>query len=151
MKKVPVQWTDELSVGVDIIDKDHQKLFSLFKQLRSLNEEGDRTAAIVDVLSELYDYTDYHFKREEAVMEVCSYPHLNRHRQVHTAFAAGVKRFLDAAADGADEFMVNSLSEFLEDWLKEHIMGMDKDYETWTVGKNNEINEVNLDFEASRK
>ena len=150
MVKVPVEWTDEMSVGVDIIDKDHQKLFSLFKQLRSLNEEDNRSEAITKVLTELYEYTDYHFKREEAVMEVCGYPQLNSHKQIHAAFTTGVKRFLDGAAGGVDEYMVNSLSDFLEDWLVEHIMGVDKDYEAWTVGKSREINEANLNFEANK-
>ena len=150
MANVPIKWTKEMSVGVESIDLDHQALFSLLERLRVIEEEGGDAQSVQRALSELYNYTDYHFSREELVMEACGYPDLEKHKKAHRKLTDGVTRFIEGAAGGASEYMVIGLVGFLEDWLKAHIMVMDMAYESWTKGKDELIESVNVAFEAKR-
>jgi len=67
-------WTEDMSVGVEVLDGDHQTLFSLLNKMRNAVLGDSTTLVLGEVLGELYNYTDYHFKREEAMMLLCGYP-----------------------------------------------------------------------------
>ncbi len=87
MSKAPREWTDEVSIGVDAIDTDHQILFSMLKRSRALSEKGGDPRIFGSILADLADLHEYsipHFEREEALMEACGYPDLESHKQVHS-------------------------------------------------------------------
>jgi len=145
MKKfAPIVWNDEMSVGVDIIDNDHKKLLSLINEMDyiinadvSVNE-----GAIASVLSELIDYTKYHFEREEKLMEACNYPHIQSHIQVHKVLVGQVQSFMDSFIKKDTGFNPKVLRIFMEDWFVDHIMKMDKDFELYTEGKKDIIEKL---------
>ena len=142
-------WTEEMSVGVDIIDADHQKLFMLLNRLGySIREQSSRPI-LGQVLRELSDYTDYHFEREEILMEVCEYPEIDRHKRIHRALRAQVANYLQAFQRDPAAVDISQFREFLNHWLVEHIMVKDKEYETWMAGKQQALKLANARFERS--
>jgi len=123
-KMMPLSWSDALSVGVDEIDDDHKKLILLLNRSIELlkgNGENDEIEAILD---ELLDYTQYHFQREEKIMEECEYPFLLKHQNVHAMLIKKVQQFIKECKQGT--LTSDALFEFLGGWLAEHILGMDK-------------------------
>ena len=133
----PITWNDDMSVGIDIIDNDHKKLLSLVNEMDYILEAGMpvKDSAIASVLSELMDYTRYHFRREEIVMEVCDYPRIQDHKQAHKTLVGQVQSFVDGFNHKHPGFDPKILRFFMEDWLVEHIMKMDKDFAIYTEGK----------------
>lgn len=138
MKKFePVEWNEEMSVGHEDIDNDHRKLLSLINELNYIltADVASKNGAIASVLSELIDYTAYHFQREEDIMEACNYPELQSHRQAHEVFKGQVNSFMDGFKNRYQSFDPMALRFFLQDWLVEHILKMDKQYESWLQNK----------------
>ena len=62
-------WNSEYSVGIDQIDKQHQKLVLLINTLFDAMKEGKGKERQGHILNELVQYTDYHFKCEEELFE----------------------------------------------------------------------------------
>lgn len=62
-----IEWKDQFSVKNEELDMQHQKLFVLVNHiLESMKtEKANDTTFINDILNQLYDYTQYHFKAEE--------------------------------------------------------------------------------------
>ena len=120
-------WKDEYSVGVKSLDLDHQKLLTLLNQFNTayeyaMSEEFERQA-----LKELTDYTQYHFDREEKLMEENEYPDLEAHKAQHQIMINEINRLEKKYGEqGHDAF--EEVSEFLKNWLIKHINGTDKQY-----------------------
>ncbi|MCU7802680.1 MAG: bacteriohemerythrin [Candidatus Thiodiazotropha sp. (ex Lucinoma borealis)] len=122
-----VSWDDSLSVGIQTIDDDHQKLLSLINNLQTsvlypTGEDFERQA-----LSELVDYTRYHFEREEKLMQDNGYPDFESHKQQHKDMIAKVSLFLESYEKDS-EGTVDELTGFLKTWLIDHIAGTDQKY-----------------------
>ncbi|MCU7846243.1 MAG: bacteriohemerythrin [Candidatus Thiodiazotropha sp. (ex Monitilora ramsayi)] len=122
-----VAWDDSLSVGIQVIDDEHQKLLSLINNLQTsvlypTGESFERQA-----LSELVDYTKYHFEREEKLMQENGYPDYEPHKQQHEEMIAKVNVFLQSYENDR-EGTVDELTGFLKTWLINHIAGTDQKY-----------------------
>lgn len=152
------KWTDDMSVGVDIIDADHKVLFRIFYSIQGLLKTdhpgllktGPGEETLSKALLDLREYTDYHFKREEALMEACDYPGLPNHREAHEKIIAKVERVILEAKVEPDILTAYELVEYLETWLQVHIRGMDKNYQNWMDGKDEIIRKTNLEFQKKR-
>lgn len=132
-------WTDDLRVNVDSIDKDHQVIIALLNAvtLRSSN------APHVDVvIEELIEYTHYHFRREEAVMEICDYPDQAEHCARHRKLAAEVNDLAKKWRREHDPEMLHHLCKFLREWWINHIVKVDTEIAQYTKGKGQEIRQA---------
>lgn len=138
-------WEDSLSIGIEAIDADHKNLISFLNKLtdRMLTQDD------VDViLTELIDYSLYHFRREEAVMEACGDPNLEKHRVTHQELAAEARQLAERWRDNRDPKMVHELVDFLRVWLVKHIMKDDAAIVPFAKGKEAEIERVLGDLET---
>ena len=125
-----LQWDDSWCVGVPLIDADHRLLVALANQLSEVREQRDGGEIVGYVLEVLVDYTIHHFRREERLMELASYPDLENHRRDHqilTAKVGGMKA-LWSAGNGA---AAGQLADFLGEWLRGHILSVDNRYRPW--------------------
>ncbi len=137
-------WSDSLRVGVDAIDKDHQTLISLTNKISSGNCDG---TDLNDIIKELIEYTQYHFRREEVIMEVCGYPKLKEHRAYHQKFVAEVNDLARDWRKNKSPELHQRLSYFLRDWWVGHIMKVDTEIEEYTKGKKKEIRKALTELE----
>ncbi len=121
----PLEWTEDLSVGVEVIDNQHKRIVQYINQLQQARETLDRHQ-VGAVLSELVDYTQSHFGFEEAMMEEAGYPYLNAHKRVHELFVkrvGGLVQRFELGDDVADELLKTLIT-----WLLNHIRNEDADY-----------------------
>ena len=146
-------WTDDLSIGIDVIDNDHKKLFDLLSQLKKINETRKNYSdeAAGRILSDLYAYTEYHFSREEMFMKVCAYPHYENHQQVHEMIKTKIKYNLNAFNYDSSSINLKQLQSYLESWLIDHIGVMDQNYLSYMKDKKDLIDRTNSLFEAKRR
>ncbi len=142
-------WTDTLRVGVAPIDEDHQVIISLANKV-SYRDIDD--AAMDRIIGELIDYTRYHFKREETVMEVCDFPDLEAHRGLHKSLESQIQVFADEWRNEHNPRMLHTLQKFLRNWLIGHIVKADTEIAPYAKGKDFEIRMAleSLDLPALR-
>ncbi|MHC4944416.1 MAG: bacteriohemerythrin [Planctomycetota bacterium] len=122
-----IEWDKSYSVGDHELDTHHQKLIGII--IRLGEHEGKETEAEVveEILFELTDYLDYHFRAEEERMRDAGYPELARHRKIHEGFMSRVLFFQRAYRD-KKATLARDLLQFLKTWLINHIIYVDQQY-----------------------
>lgn len=82
-----VVWKDEFNIGVDAIDKEHRRLFSIISRLFLLrNEKQKSEKAYEEGIHYFYEHAIRHFKDEENYMELIGYKNLKMHKRIHKNF-----------------------------------------------------------------
>ena len=122
-----VTWDDSYSVGIEAIDDDHKQLLTLINNLQTAVFYPTGEAFERQALKELVDYTKYHFKREEDLLQENGYPDYEPHKQEHEAMIAKVREFCQAYEKDR-EGTIDDLTRFLKTWLIDHINGTDQRY-----------------------
>lgn len=123
-----IQWTHDLSVGVDSLDTDHKILISLINQLDDAIRGGEPKETVSRVLDAVLDYTEYHFSREESLMRACAYPDIDAHIRTHTTLRAQVNDIRERYRRSQESIHAREVLAFLKNWLTQHIVGRDKLY-----------------------
>ena len=120
-----IQWTDDLSTGIPVIDNQHQRIVEYINKLHHAQVHHSREEVGV-VLDELVDYTLSHFAFEESLMEESGYAFVNAHKKVHQLFVRRVADYQQRFKIG-DE-IAEELINTLRAWLINHIKNDDRDY-----------------------
>ena len=128
VKENPCEFLDEYRTGIEFVDEEHQELFRITdKANKCLHQDfsfGDGYDEILDILDELKNYTQRHFKHEEEYMEHIHYDGLAAQQRAHESFIA---RFENIDMDAVDpKVYLESLIEFLLGWLINHILYTDQ-------------------------
>lgn len=129
-----INWTDELSVGVELFDNDHKQLVALANNLHDSITVGAQQAVMASILNDLVKYTVFHFGHEEGIMIQYGYPDYEKHKKEHDALVAKVQDYYEQVMAGKTSISL-SLIGFLKDWLVNHIMGSDKQYRDFFAKK----------------
>ncbi len=80
-------WQDRFNMGVDEIDKDHQKLFKIVNKLFTFGDESQKSQwACMEGIKYFKDHALTHFANEEAYMDSIGYKVLERPRRIHNDF-----------------------------------------------------------------
>ena len=130
-----LHWRDNMSVGVEAVDNDHKHLVDLLNKLHFLRLAGADRESVGNVLEELLHYTEYHFEREEKLMESCSYPDLTEHRELHKDLARQLREHTKTFEDRPESFDVEAFYDFLSDWLLVHVLEKDMKYKPYVLGE----------------
>lgn len=121
----PIQWTPSLAVGVPEIDAQHQELFRRADQLITALRGGDRSE-VPPLVRFLGEYAKEHFASEERFMQEIGYPGLEAHRAAHQAFREELAELAgDFQRKGATALVALSVHNWLSDWLRRHVSGLD--------------------------
>ena len=127
---MPIIWDDLYNTGIKEIDEQHKKLISLLsKFLDFVKDEKDfkESKKLKTVLSELIDYTNYHFQTEEKYFADFKYEDTAEHIEKHHEFRGKIMKISQEYYNNELETSYD-LIEFLEDWFIDHINGTDKRY-----------------------
>jgi len=130
-------WKPEMSVGVDAIDKDHQRLFQLFYEAHLIAHNKNELGLLNNLARELIFYTESHFKREEAIMQASSYPFCDSHFALHRTMAQKLHQELEDTIEANET--IAAFIVFLKDWFIEHIKKTDQHIKQYTKGYEQEI------------
>ena len=119
-------WTDQLNIGIDVIDQQHRRIVEYINQLDDARDSGHTQEEIAAVLGQLVDYTLSHFAFEESMQEEANYPFSKAHKKVHDLFTQRVAEYQTRFNKGED--ITKALSSMLVTWLFNHIKRDDADY-----------------------
>jgi hemerythrin len=121
-----IEWDDNLSVGVGLIDEQHKMLIQRLADLSDAFKRGLEQNKIMKTLEFMIDYTDFHFSAEEKVMEENDYPGLEEQKQQHEEFKTTLNNIVeDYKEEGTTTEIATDINVFLLNWLIKHIKGSD--------------------------
>jgi|WetSurMetagenome_2_1015567.scaffolds.fasta_scaffold1481035_1 hemerythrin len=129
-----INWTDNMSVGVARIDKEHQKLIEIINLLHSEMSAGKSNQVMGKILDQLIAYTKSHFATEETLFRTYSYPQAAEHKQEHDNLT---RKVLDLQAElkAGKTFLGAPTLDFLREWLTQHILKQDMGYKLFFASK----------------
>ncbi len=123
-----VEWTDDLSVGIEEIDEQHKILVNLINRLFDETVLHQATGNVIEeILHELVEYTVIHFAVEESLIRIFHYPGTESHTRHHDELKAQVLD-IQAKIQRGEATINNELLMFLKKWLENHIISEDKLY-----------------------
>ena len=129
-----IEWNDAFSVGIQKIDEQHKKFFSITNLLFDSMRGAQDREVIGSVLKELQQYVVYHFKAEESLMKMYNYPNMNAHKQEHDGAIHIVNKLVLDYERGIQTVDIELL-KFLSDWIQSHILQVDRKYIPYVRGK----------------
>ena len=119
-------WTDQLSVGIEVIDQQHRRIVEYINQLDDARTNRHAREEIGNLINDLVDYTISHFGFEESLQEEAGYPFFKSHKKVHELFTQRVSEYQARFNRGED--VGKGLNSLLVTWLFNHIKRDDMDY-----------------------
>jgi hemerythrin len=124
-----VQWQASYSVGIKLIDKQHQELINMTNELFASCLMGDEAARrfFKKVIQGAVDYINFHFSTEEKMFVLVNYPQAAAHKKEHETFVAEVVKQVKDFEAGR-KFVPNAFARFLKNWVLTHIVISDKKY-----------------------
>lgn len=118
----PVSWSDDYSVGVELIDAEHHALVDLYNSILSVSKSGTN-AELAILLEQLGNVTASHFESEEKLMAQFDYAQAAQHRIDH-------EKLLTEYAHQVDDWRNRHISaellcRFMYRWLIRHVIASD--------------------------
>lgn len=122
-----MRWTQDLAVGVEVIDAQHRALFDAINAVLEEAAAGRGQKEVVELMEFLDEYVANHFNLEEMYMRRFVYPAYPHHKAEHTAF---VNDFFDLrddlARNGVTPALSGKVTRRVGNWLVDHIGKVDK-------------------------
>lgn len=120
-------WDPAYSVKIQSMDDQHKKWLDIIQKLYKAMKEGKGKTVLEEVLDELQDYTDYHFKAEEELMEKYNCPELANQKLLHAGFEKQLEKYKTDFDKGSITLTIDVM-ETLNKWLVNHIKKEDIKY-----------------------
>lgn len=118
-------WEEILYTGHTVIDNQHRKLVDLLNSLITAYSLSNEKALITKILFELEDYAHFHFLEEETLLSRMEHYPTHEHLKEHKEFTRRINELkFDYVSD--NRMVVPELIDFLKNWIKNHILGIDK-------------------------
>ncbi len=122
-------WKDEYNIGVDIIDREHQRLFRIINKLFAFRDVKNKSQwACQEGIKYFKDHAAKHFVDEEKYMASIGYEGLESHGRLHREFREKTLPLLEKELEQM-EYCADSVEHFLGvcvGWLIGHTMMEDR-------------------------
>lgn len=80
-------WQDRFNIGVEVIDREHKKLFGIMNRLLTFSEKDSKRQWVCEESIKYFkDHAMKHFAEEEVYMASIHYPGFETHRKLHDTF-----------------------------------------------------------------
>lgn len=130
-----IEWSDELSVGIDSIDEQHKKLVNMINALNDAMLTGSSNELLGKIFTGLAAYTQKHFAYEENMFAEYGYADSVKHKRQHSELIAQVVELKKNFIENPQATITTDLMQFLKRWLTNHIMKTDKEYTEFLLSK----------------
>lgn len=127
-----MQWTEDLSTGLDDIDEQHRELIDRINGLVAAIRQSVCRQTIGGVIQFLEDYIRFHFGLEEEKMKQSGYPGYEYHRGEHATFVRSFAELKEellklegGTKPGSYDLSVTT-NQVVVDWILEHIRKTDR-------------------------
>lgn len=125
-----IEWTEAYKTGHPDVDLQHEHLFELLNRLHDRILSGQGKATVGEILVELTEYVQKHFREEEDLMRASGYPEYEDHHGLHLKLVAKVDEFRQSQST-AQPVTPLDLVRFLSGWIQYHIQLEDLKLVRW--------------------
>jgi hemerythrin len=120
-------WKKQYVLDIPSIDKQHMYFFKLFDKVNIFERKELDYEEINSYISELEEYTRFHFQTEEALMREAEYANYDLHVQQHKLFIDRITEFkIDYGYKNL--LLIEKIVTFMRKWLIVHISETDRQY-----------------------
>ncbi|OVE82315.1 hypothetical protein BVY04_01345 [bacterium M21] len=120
-----IEWGDEFSVGVPVLDSQHRQLIDLINELVVINSSDGQGETSFGILGKVVEYSQRHFKMEEKLLKRHGYDDLLAHCAHHREYKTTLAELM---TKNTVHSIAPELLEFLVDWWVDHILVTDMAY-----------------------
>jgi len=120
-------WDNSLNTGFAVVDAHHREMFKQLNGFFARMMHGEGPEAVQAVVAMMSSAMRPHFAEEEQAMERRAYPGLAAHRDSHQKFFSNFEQ-LKGKVESGDASAPAEMFEFISEWLKMHIMQVDKPF-----------------------
>ncbi|MBK8806281.1 MAG: hemerythrin family protein [Bacteroidales bacterium] len=128
------EWSNDLSVKIDTIDCQHQKLIGMISEFYEMIKNKSANDLVSKLIKNMKEYTVIHFSHEEKYFEQYNYIHKDEHIKEHKLFVEKVKD-LETRYNAGKVILSFEITNFLKTWLTNHIQVTDKKYSDFLISK----------------
>ncbi|NOX09378.1 MAG: hypothetical protein GXP22_07830 [Gammaproteobacteria bacterium] len=132
--KAFLEWRDEWSLGIELIDKQHRQLVVIFNKIAVLSIVKDDQIDSAQRLTQLYEQLDIfyekikeHFSDEEDLMLKVNYPGHAEHARNHLMLRVELKQQIKHIEEEKGNVDMETLAS-LKIWFISHIISDDKEF-----------------------
>ncbi|MDH5717384.1 MAG: bacteriohemerythrin [Spirochaetia bacterium] len=122
-----IKWSNDLSINVQEIDDQHQKLVDMINSLHKAMNDGQSQQIIGKIIKNMVEYTESHFQLEENYFEQFNYDLRDEHKKEHDQFIEKAQKLQNDYFEGSIRIGIETM-QFLKEWLVDHIMVSDKKF-----------------------
>ena len=127
-----IEWSDKFSVGVAVLDEQHQILVGMINKLIETPYQASNSAVIAESLDGMIQYAINHFETEEGLLRTHAYPDFQSQKEQHIEF---IKRTAEYCKVEEGTVVVDNFSEsllmYLREWWVDHILIDDMKYKSF--------------------
>ncbi len=124
-----LEWQDRFNIGVEVIDREHRKLFSILRKLLANRNKDERSKWVCqEGIKYFKEHAMKHFAEEEVYMASISYAGFDTHRRVHDNFRKKTLPALEKELNQSD-YSPEAMNHFLgvcAGWLIGHTLTEDR-------------------------
>jgi len=122
-------WKTSYEMGIPVLDEQHKTLFSIYLELDKLQhaQPSPSKDSIWQMVQQLQDYTQFHFREEEALLQKASYPDFDDQHNEHELFSRLIIQF-KIEFDYDNPLIIENILQFVKKWLISHILKKDWKY-----------------------
>ena len=122
-----LEWTDDLVLGVDEIDRQHRAMFDIFNRL-SLACHGTELRPLMEHLDALEHLVTLHFETEKRLMVEHAYPAAELQHREHVQFASAMAEVRRMADTGGPSRQLGAMvAGSMVQWIVRHIREYDRE------------------------
>ena len=123
-----LQWTENLRVGVEVLDEDNRRLISMVNALHGAIQTGDSTRILRSVLDGLEYYAWCHCTTEELAFLENGYPDAEAHASEHVELRQMIEKMKLRLPQAADAMLPVDVMNLIYIWITNHICGRDRKF-----------------------
>ena len=129
-----IRWSEQYSVNIKTIDDQHKYLIKIINKMHEVILGGNNQRKIELIIEKLFEYTNYHFKTEEKLLEIYCYPNWQIHRKEHDELLKQLLKLKIRLIKGKTTVPLEIFA-LLNNWLVNHILESDKKYSAYLNSK----------------
>ncbi len=123
---MPILWRNEMSVGNDLIDQDHRYLLCLFNSIELVLSDKGLLDQLPFYFDQLFEYTQFHFEREEKIQLKSGYAGYYEHKQKHQKIIQRLGEVNEELKSGKADLKQDLLA-LVREWIVDHLIKTDKE------------------------
>ena len=132
-----VKWDDKYATGIQLVDTQHQELFSLTNELfhACMDDEDEALKdAFKETMGRMVEYVHFHFGAEQELLQRIKYPDYQEHKKQHDKLVRDILEAVKEYNEGRT-LVPNHFVRTLRDWILSHIALSDQLYASYIAAQ----------------